>query len=121
MREVLAMDDLAALRDQMNRLHDAVVRGGGPPGDLTTLTAHRDPAAAVRMAGRAPLCATCGQPMPCPSLRELARVHGFDEWDDVLAETPGVVLEESPNVKGPTGVVLDTGDGRAAAGSGDRA
>ena len=115
------MDDLTALRDQMGRLRGAVEQRGGPPGDLSSATAHSETAAAVRMAGRAPLCASCGQPMPCPTLRELARVYGFDEWTDVPDEAPGVVLEESPSVTGPTGDVLDTGHAPGAAGSGDPA
>jgi hypothetical protein len=100
------MDDLAELREQIARLHDVIAQQGGPPGDLSALTAHAEPAAAVRMAGRAPLCASCNQPMPCPTLRGLARSHGFDEWGEV-EDAPGVVLEHPPNVTGPTGVTLD--------------
>lgn len=104
------MDDLAGLREQIARLRDVVTQQGGSPGDLSALEAHAEPAAAVRMAGRAPLCATCSRPMPCPTLRGLARSHGFDEWGDVPEDAPGVVLEHPPNVTGPTGVTLDLQD-----------
>jgi hypothetical protein len=115
------MDDLDALRDQIRRLRDVVAARGGPPGDLVELTAHAEPAAAVRMAGRAPLCGACSRRMPCPPLRELAGAYGFDEWTDVPDDAPSVVLEHPPNVTGPTGVVLDTGDEPDAARSGDPA
>lgn len=102
------MDAIDSLLGEISRRVAAEEQGGSPgrqqdsrevAEDLATLTAHRDPRPGVRMAGRAPDCATCGETMPCASLRGLAAKY------DVSIRVP----DEELGVQAMTGVVGPTG------------
>jgi hypothetical protein len=67
--------------------------------DLAILDAHGRTRPGVHMAGRAALCATCEQPMPCAALRALAAKY------DVRAAP----VDEGIGVQSVTGVVDPTG------------
>jgi hypothetical protein len=72
--------------------------------DQAILEAHGRTRPGVRMEGRAALCATCGQPMPCAALRALAAKY------DVRAAPPdqGTGVRSATGVVGPAGVQSTT-------------